>query len=436
MGRIVGISHRIKKNVEGEARPTKMAIYDQGQIQEMELETEMDELDFVRGSLPVAWREINPEDDLEKFLAHHIKWRKVKEGEVFQEKFLKKEKGVAYVATKIPAKFDGLKEEDQVAMVLGGSGDNFAFALSRKGETIGAKVFRVPAFLLKENREKIGEKKENDAIMLVTLFEVNPKIFYELKNRDRDLIKVRESFRLRQYAMEDRIACGQRVRQHTIGKIFCNPEGFYPEGDLEKICDESIANDAILLSLEQEEKRRQKEMEKAIENLDVYQEIFSKVDGCGPRIAAGIVSVVIDIRRFSTSAKLKKFCGVHVMDDGKFYRRRRNQKNNSNPEARQSLYLLAGLFVKRPKSKWGVVLNEYKKIFRAKHPEIIVVDGKKKYTDGHIHKMALWRTLTKFVEWLHKEWWSMEEELAAQSEKSDIQLDFTPTIEESSSAEA
>ncbi|MBI4437562.1 hypothetical protein HY631_01285 [Candidatus Uhrbacteria bacterium] len=32
------------------------------------------------------------------------------------------------------------------------------------------------------------------------------------------------------------------------------------------------------------------------------------------------------------------------------------------------------------------------------------MEGKKRYTDGHIHKMALWRTVTKFVEWLADQW--------------------------------
>ncbi len=43
------------------------------------------------------------------------------------------------------------------------------------------------------------------------------------------------------------------------------------------------------------------------------------------------------------------------------------------------------------------------------HPEVVETEaGKKRYTKGHIHKMAVQRTLTKFVEWLWREWWKLE----------------------------
>ena len=57
---------------------------------------------------------------------------------------------------------------------------------------------------------------------------------------------------------------------------------------------------------------------------------------------------------------------------------------------------------------WGKKLREYKVKLREKHPEVVEVGGKKRYTDGHIHKMALWRTITKFAEWLYNEWWKLE----------------------------
>ena len=36
----------------------------------------------------------------------------------------------------------------------------------------------------------------------------------------------------------------------------------------------------------------------------------------------------------------------------------------------------------------------------------------KRYTKGHIHKMAIWRSLTRFVESLHREWWKLERSAA------------------------
>ena len=94
---------------------------------------------------------------------------------------------------------------------------------------------------------------------------------------------------------------------------------------------------------------------------------------------------------------------------------------------------------------WGKKLLEYKEKFRKTHPLVEVyvtktVGGKTvrevmgsydpsetrpkhlksatmktRYTNIHIHKMAYWRTATKFAEWLYKEWWALEEEVQSLS---------------------
>ncbi len=357
--RYIGIRHRVKKTVEGEARPTQVVICESEDEKVLELEDESSELDFALGRF-----------------------------------------------TKKPSKTkEGLKAGDIVAMALGGSGDNFAYALSRQAEKVGAKVLRLPPFVLKERRK--GEDKDADARLLAELVKTEPGLFYEVTSRDRVLIKIRETFGARQEAMKERIACEQLLYANFIGKIFRSEEGLYPEGKIEESFAKAKANDVILQSLEDEEGKRIKEMKKALNELDVYTEVFSKVDGCGPMIAASIISSVIDIRRFPTDAKLKAFCGVHVLSDGKFARKRSGAVANWSPEARQGLYLLGDQWNRRPDSVWGKKLREYKKIFRSKHPEEIVA-GKRRYTKGHIHKMATWRTITKFVEWMYREWWKLE----------------------------
>jgi hypothetical protein len=98
-----------------------------------------------------------------------------------------------------------------------------------------------------------------------------------------------------------------------------------------------------------------------------------------------------------------------VTSGGKFVRRRAGTVCNYSPTLHQALYQLGGQFNRNPTSLWGLKLLEYKEKFREKHPEVIVDEaGKKRYTKGHIHKMAYWRTLSKFVEWLHREWTRLE----------------------------
>jgi hypothetical protein len=417
----------------------------------------MAELDFVFGIFPVNFRKAEQGEDLTKFKPHHIKWRKAKESDdlsAYQEANRRLEKKKWYVADKVPTYFDGLQAGDTVAMILGGSGDRFAYALARRGEEIGARVLRIPTFVFSRFRQ--GKEKENDACELAGLAIHNECLFFETTIRDRSTIRVREALALRIFAMKARIACEQQLRSSLIGRIFCDEEGGYPEGGIELAYEKEKANDLIIAGMMKEEARRNKELTAAVEAHPAYQ-ILGQIEGLGPMIAARLIAAIIDIRRFETDAKLKKFCGVHVLDDGKFARRRTGVVANWHPDARQALYLLGDQFNRRPDSVWGRKLREYKIKFRETHPEVLCktcgcswdecgkkdkaeteartnpdykefsssssdggVDSQspqktiktkthsKIYTDGHIHKMATWRTLTKFAEWLFVEWRKLE----------------------------
>lgn len=406
--RFIGIRHRIKRSAEGESRPTQLAIIENGKVKTIDLAYETDELDWVLGQYPVKWRSVQEDEDLGKFLHRHIKWRKLKRGEELgkPENLLHFEGRQWFIATKVPVEFEGLKGGDAVAMILGGSGDNLAYALSRQAEEISADIMRLPSFILKENRE---HEKEEDASNLALLAQNSPELFYRVNPRDRDLIVVRESLRARTEAMKARIACEQRLSSRFIG-IILRQAGLSEEGSIEDRFNQEKANDRVLQGLRLEEAAREKELTRALKELDIYHELFEPIKGCGPMIAARLISAIIDIRRFETAPQLKKFCSVSVQPDGKFTRRRHGQVANWHPDARQALYLLADQFNRHPDSVWGQRLRQIKQTLRQRHPEVEVSDnGKKRYTDAHIHKMAIWRTLTKFVEWLHQEWWRTEQ---------------------------
>lgn len=446
--RIIGIRHRRKKTAEGEARPTTVFIT--GYKNPLDLETETDELDFLLNRFPVDHEPVGDQDvdwvvlDRDGKVVggtvrpHQCKWKKVKKEEVVEcrQNHIRQwldEKGLPVTEriTKIPCAFDGLRQGDKVAMVLGGSGDRFASALSRRCEEIGSEVFRIPPFQLKEKRG--DNDKDDDHKLLAELLAQNPHLFQKLLAKDRALIRVREAFFLRQDAQRARIGCEQRLYQSLVGRIFLSEDGKYPEGLIEDQYDQLKASDTILQGLLAEEKRREAEMKQVVRSLEIWEKIFDPIEGCGERIAAGIISALGDIRRFvvadgkrkkdRTIHKVKAFCGVHVMQGGKhkdvapeksFPRRRAGQLSNWSPLARQSLFLLMDQFNRRPGSVWGQKLLEYKEKLHAKYPEPIEVsvngNGKmvKKFTKGHIHKTALWKTITKFVEWMASEWLAAE----------------------------
>lgn len=452
MSRVIGISHRVKvivqKDKPAEMRPTKVAIAENGKVvAEHTLETETDELDFLLGRFPVAFRPVEAGEDLSGILKRHIEWRKTKEGEdldALPESHKRLEGKTTVVAAKVPRAYDGMRTGDIMLVVLSGSGNRLAYAASRRADEIGAEVYDLPGFKLRTFRNE-PDKSDYDHEAMIEAFRVAPEEFYRMMPRDRDLVALKEAYVSRVEAVRARIAGDQRFRARYFGFVFCNSEGRYPEGEIEDAYELAKTNDAVLRALYAEEKLRDKDLVKAIEQVDVYTRLFEPIEGVGPAIAARLITAIGDIRQFATDAKLKKYCGVHVMEDGRFPRRRNGELANWKPDCRQALFLLGDQFNRRPNSVWGKKLREYKEKLRAAHPNPVLVVGKGedvrfyelvpdlyeqdkrsgvytiltdegevkvkgtlKYTPAHIHKMAVWRTLTKFVEWLWKEWWAIE----------------------------
>jgi len=440
-GRIIGIRHRIKKSAEGEARPTQIAVLENGKFEFIDLPDETAELDWVKGEFPVEYRKAAKDEDLTLFKEHQIKWRKVRKSENIAdipEHMRKMEEKIWLVADKVPVKFDGLQAGDTVVMVLGGSGDYFAYAISRQSEEVDAKILRVPPFDLKQFR---GEDKTNDTQKLVELWQQSPHLFREVEPRDRDNIALRGYFYRFEDAMKARIACEQRLRQQVIGETFCRADGLFPQGSIEKAFEELKASDKIFEGQEAEEKKREKAMLKHLQTMDVYTQLLEPIEGVGPRIAARLLVAIGDIKRFADSnrndggvtrgsAKLVSYFGVDPRD-GKFRRRRSGELANWHNAGRQALFLLADQFNRRPKTHWGMVLLAEKADQRERHPHTIcktcteqtgqVVkweDCQKKghkraYNDGHILRTAQWQTVTKFLRWLWGAWTKLEDQRLA-----------------------
>ena len=517
--RFIGIVHRIKKTQKEEARPTMVAILEGSSTRVYELEEDDAELDFLKCQYPIKWRRPEEDEDISSYNPSHCKWAKATKeevstlpaGHIRTVKIGKVE--VHQKIVEVPLEFEGLRSGDNVAMIFGGSGDRLASALSRQGEKIGSSVYRIPPNNLKQIRGE-RDKKEDHILLAKTLQGIlsrnssNIEPFYLFRPRDRQVIRVRESFLQYQDSQRARIGCYQRILQQTIGKVFLSESGFWPDGKIEDLVRQEIANDEIFQQLQRIEDGCRSKMHKAVKLLSIWP-LFEDIEGCGPRIVAGIVSAIGDISRFIVSsdpvkmqelydesrclekegkfsedldkvkdrvnpgdtnyrklqlvaswkrnndkaeeaelleqailchkeraklrrkarmqsrAKLKSFCGAYPQVGGKFGdspkekqfpRHRAGEVGNWNPMARQSLYQLGDQFNRRPNSVWGQKLLAEKKRLQEKYPEPILVEVKsngatknvKRYTKGHIHKMAIWATLSKFVEYLCDEWIRIE----------------------------
>lgn len=339
-----------------------------------------------------------------------------------------------------------------------GSGDYMAYALANRAAYLGAgtSLWRLPPAALKRSRTDVGLSdscKDQDANIMAEAVLLNRTLFQYTGPRELGLLLVQMQWRALAETVAARIACSQRLHQLAVGRAFCSMEGQYPEGALTKYIDELKANDPGLQAHIAEERARERELVKILERIDVYQQLFKPViEGCGPRIAARLIASIGSASRFSTAAKMVAFCGVHVLPDGKFARKRTGQVANWHNDARQALYLLGDQFNRRPDSVWGQKLRLNKERARARHPfpvvvvknalgvetavhelrpgmfehdkkrgrytiqtdaDPITVTGTLRYGDAHIHNMALWRTLTQFTKWLWREWSRLDRANAA-----------------------
>lgn len=440
-GNILGTRHRRKGGPEHEPRVTQVVIMDRdgNVLSRVDLKTEDDELDFVRGRFPVKHQAIKKTDDPLDHPIRHLKWRKIKKDEdtsEIPENHLLKIERQTFVITHIPVLFDGLMPGDTVIGMLGGTGDRWNAACFRQGKKIGAKVFRVASFILAKNREI--EDNDEDGYNLAKLFLAKPDLFYEVNIFDREVIAVRELLDLRTRAMKNRIAIGQQIEQGLIGKIFTDEEDLYPEGTIEEFCLNKIASDKIYQDAEAEEKRREKDLIRQVGRLEIWEKIFKPMVGWGPMQAAKIIATIGDIRRFPSDKQFRSYCELRPKTKDEkgdpthprlqFPRKRRGFISKPS-EIRQAIFLLVDQANRRPESFWGKKLLENKAALRAKHPEPVMLPsanpktGKDKidkktgdvvlvkcYTDMHIHKMAIWKTAEQICNYIYDEWWKIARE--------------------------
>lgn len=402
--RIIAVKHRVKQTANSEAHPTLVTIVTGGEMKHLELATEQDELDFVNGEYPTSYRAwVVLEDKLQDFKPWHVKW---------------KGKGEDRVVHQVPATYEGLRKDDTVLMQLGGSGDRLASAMARTLMPVSGMVCRVPPHVTSARR---GDRDMSDNDVLLELWEQDSDSFYIIDEPEIRRIAVREAFENRREAQLARMGCQQRLLQREIGKIFIGGV-LKREIALEDSFESLRANSPILEALKKEEDEATKLLERAVKASRPWV-LFEPIEGVGPAIAGALIASIGDVRRFATYQKLMAFSGLHPLTrDGKkfgkgeareagdsiFPRRRRNQLSNWNQPAKQALYLLGDQFNRRPGSYWGAKLKANKVSLRIAHPEEVIEDGKKRYTNGHIHKMAIWKTLRQFVRWLWRAWMNLE----------------------------
>ncbi len=422
MPRIIGIRHQEKGTVAGEMRPTQFFILeDDGASSTLEFEDVLGELNWLVGKYALGFREVTDRTEDLSMHAGSIKFGPCAEGENlsgFHPSQLLKEKGKVKVARKVPSLYDGVRPDDIYVAMMGGSGHQLVAGLSARLEKLGGSgaAYHVPPNRIADRYGK-DRDKDNDAFLVIGFFKSNPELFYKVLVQDRLIANVKSCWANRKAAQFARIAHGLRLRKVALLKAYAEPEAYAGAG-LEVETLKFIAGDIDTKDLESDESAATTALKNAVEATEVWTKIFDPLEGVGPAIAGGIIAAIGDIRRFKTPWQLAKFCGVAcVTKDVKgsplaratIQRRRSGEFSGWNNDARKCLWNFADQCNRRPSSVWGQHLLAIKAKTLELHPEPVEETsstGKKikRYTKGHIHKMAIWRLQTDFICVIWRQW--------------------------------
>lgn len=135
------------------------------------------------------------------------------------------------------------------------------------------------------------------------------------------------------------------------------------EETIEKIVDAMIASDRFQSTVLDRVKALQREIEKILKGGKkspanfLWEMVFEPIPGCGPLIAARIITATADIRRFETLPAYKAYAGYHQFEDGSRARRVAGKVSNWSPELKQAVYLWCVQTVKTPSSPWRQKLD-------------------------------------------------------------------------------
>ncbi len=189
------------------------------------------------------------------------------------------------------------------------------------------------------------------------------------------------------------------------------------------------------------EEQVKKLLVKEMKNDQLWKEYFSKIQGIGPIISAGLHSYVGDIGRFDNISKLwqmagfgmntyckkcKKYTSVEVeftKRDGKtktkakrlqpmqkcpkckrktepiIQRRVSGYMSNWNDKFKVLCWKIGQSFLKQQASKSGYrkLYDQFKAEERRKHPVKTTVGGRIMFNDGHVHNRALRKVIKVFL---------------------------------------
>lgn len=216
-----------------------------------------------------------------------------------------------------------LGPDDSLFLEMGPT-KHFALAAYRQG----AKVFRVSGHVTHDAR---GDRpKSATKEVLYELANDQPDAFYSFTERSAEIAEVGETIRAYHMVQKQRKRAVQQLSSVRIDANLLDKTG---EVDIEQTVWRKLADlayfrgtlgerpDRLMPLLvgnfyEVIEKILYAELEKKLNKLPLYKQVFKPIPQCGPAIAALIIHYIQDIKFFDTAAQLKHYAKLHQLENG------------------------------------------------------------------------------------------------------------------------
>lgn len=202
----------------------------------------------------------------------------------------------------------------------------------------------------------------------------------------------------------------------------------------------------ILANTKSFEKEIQKRLTNEIKAYPLYSDYLLNIQGIGVILSAGIMAYIENVGRFKNISSLWQYAGlgmntfcnkcnkptyVEVKYDTKTAKRLRPMKqcdkcgsdtvsmrqkrttgyqSNYNDKFKVLCWKIASSFVKQSAAKSGYrrIYDQVKADEHTKHPETVIINGKKTQNDGHLHNKAMRKTVKIFLSHIWTTWRQME----------------------------
>ena len=153
-------------------------------------------------------------------------------------------------------------------------------------------------------------------------------------------------------------------------------------------------------------KLAQQDMAAHGKNLGVVWDWMTSIKGIGDHTAAKILALFDDVENFATISKFWRFSGWAVID-GEIDRCRKGEKSPYNRRLKSECFIIAQNFIRQQTPVYVDIYYAEKARLRRLYPEPVKADNgpwPMKYTDSHVHRMALRKMIKIFLSHLWQVW--------------------------------